>query len=379
MLDQSGVLGGAELSLLEIMKHLRESADVVLFDDGPFRAALDDAGVHVDVVGQRALAGVHKQGGVSPRAAGSLLALVREVARRARDADVIYANTQRAMVVGALAGRLARKPVVWHLRDIVSDAHFGPKQRLAIKQCARLGVTRVIANSDASARAFLELTGFERRAVQVVFNGISAEPFVALEPVRPAALRVRFGLPADAWIVGSFSRLAHWKGQHVLLEAARLYPDMHVALVGAPLFGEDEYAAELRGFVALHGLGERVHFLGFQRDVAACMKAVDVVAHTSITPEPFGRVIVEGMLAKRPVVAARAGGVVEIVDDDVNGLLCEPGDAHALADALAALRTDAVLCGRLVANGYDTAVNRFGTQIYVEQVERILVETARRR
>ncbi|WP_143294427.1 glycosyltransferase, partial [Burkholderia pseudomallei] len=98
-----------------------------------------------------------------------------------------------------------------------------------------------------------------------------------------------------------------------------------------------------------------------------------------ITPEPFGRVIVEGMLAKRPVVAARAGGVVEIVDDDVNGLLCEPGDAHALADALAALRTDAVLCGRLVANGYDTAVNRFGTQIYVEQVERILVETARRR
>lgn len=279
MLDQSGVLGGAELSLLEIMKHLRESADVVLFDDGPFRAALDDAGVHVDVVGQRALAGVHKQGGVSLRAAGSLLALVREVARRARDADVIYANTQRAMVVGALAGRLARKPVVWHLRDIVSDAHFGPKQRLAIKQCARLGVTRVIANSDASARAFLELTGFERRAVQVVFNGISAEPFVALEPVRPAALRVRFGLPADAWIVGSFSRLAHWKGQHVLLEAARLYPDMHVALVGAPLFGEDEYAAELRGFVALHGLGERVHFLGFQRDVAACMKAVDVVAH----------------------------------------------------------------------------------------------------
>ncbi|AOJ06454.1 glycosyltransferase family 4 protein [Burkholderia mayonis] len=379
VLDQSGVLGGAELSLLEIMKHLRDSADVVLFDDGPFRAALDEAGVHVDVVGQRALAGVHKQGGVSLRAAGSLLALVREVARRARDADVIYANTQRAMVVGALAGRLARKPVVWHLRDIVSEAHFGSKQRLAIKHCARLGVTRVIANSDASAQAFLALTDFDRRAVQVVFNGISAEPFVALEPVRQAALRMRFGLPADAWIVGSFSRLAHWKGQHVLLEAARLYPDMHVALVGAPLFGEDEYAAELRGFVALHGLGERVHFLGFQRDVAACMKAVDVVAHTSITPEPFGRVIVEGMLAKRPVVAARAGGVVEIIDDDVNGLLCEPGDAHALADALAALRTDAVLCERLVANGYDTAVSRFGTQTYVEQVERILVGTARRR
>nr|WP_102720075.1 MULTISPECIES: glycosyltransferase family 4 protein [unclassified Burkholderia] len=379
VLDQAGVLGGAELSLLEAMMQLRDAADVVLFGDGPFRDALIEASVRVEVVGERALAGVRKQGGMSLRTAGSLLALVRDIARRARGFDVIYANTQRAMVVGAIAGRLARKPVVWHLRDIVSQAHFGPKQRAAIRYCARFGVTRVIANSEASAQAFVALSGFDRDAVQVVFNGISAEPFVKLEPVRQAALRVRFGLPRDAWIVGSFSRLAHWKGQHVLLEAARLYRDMHVALVGAPLFGEDDYAAWLNEYVVEHGLAERVHFLGFQRDIPACMKAVDVVAHTSIMPEPFGRVIVEGMLAKRPVVAARAGGVLEIVDDDVNGLLCEPGDAHALADALAALRTDAVLCNRLVRNGYETALNRFGVRRYVEQVERMLVETAQRR
>ncbi len=63
-------------------------------------------------------------------------------------------------------------------------------------------------------------------------------------------------------------------------------------------------------------------------------------SHTSITPEPFGRVIVEGMLAQRPVVAARAGGVLEIVEDGENGVLCTPGDAHALADVLAELRCD---------------------------------------
>ncbi|MBC8838111.1 hypothetical protein IAI14_31465, partial [Escherichia coli] len=68
-----------------------------------------------------------------------LVRLVRDVARRARRAEVIYANTQRAMVVAALAGRLARKPVVWHLRDIVSTDHFGSKQLLAIKYCARFG------------------------------------------------------------------------------------------------------------------------------------------------------------------------------------------------------------------------------------------------
>ncbi|KFG93594.1 glycosyl transferase family 1 [Burkholderia paludis] len=377
VLDQSGVLGGAELSLLEIMKHMRAHADVLLFDDGPFRAALDEIGARVDVVEQGALAGVRKQGGVSAGALRQLVRLVRDVARRARRAEVIYANTQRAMVVAALAGRLARKPVVWHLRDIVSTDHFGGKQLLAIKYCARLGVTRVIANSDASAQAFRALTGFTPQHVDVVFNGISAEPFDALDGVGQAALRARLGLPAEAWLVGSFSRLARWKGQHVLLEAAARHPDMHVVLVGAPLFGEDAYAAQLHEIVARHGMAARVHFLGFQRDVAACMTAVDVVAHTSITPEPFGRVIVEGMLARRPVVAARAGGVVEIVEHGDNGLLCEPGDVAALADALHALKRDGALRERLVASGRATAVRRFGTETCVERVGKILADTAK--
>ncbi|MGE8330948.1 MAG: glycosyltransferase, partial [Paraburkholderia nemoris] len=82
--------------------------------------------------------------------------------------------------------------------------------------------------------------------------------------------------------------------------------------------------------------------------------------------------IVEGMLAQRPVVAARAGGVLEIVDDYENGVLCTPGDAHGLADALAELRSNDELRNRLVRNGYQTALSRFGTAAYVEGVERIL-------
>jgi len=373
-IDQSGVLGGAELSLLEIVKALRARIEVVLFDDGPFRTALDTAGVNVRVLDSGALREVRKQGGTPPlgQALKGVAALVRATAARARHADVIYANTQRAMVIGALAGRLARRPVVWHLRDIVSAEHFGRKQLRIIKWCAKLGLAHVIANSAASARAFADLTGFDEKQIDVVFNGIAAAPFDALRNVPVATLRARLKLPQDAYLVGSFSRLARWKGQHVLLEAMVLNPHMHAVLVGAPLFGEDPYEVELRAFVANHGLGDRVHFLGFQHDIAACMCAVDAVAHTSITPEPFGRVIVEGMLAQRPVVAARAGGVLEIVEDGVNGVLCEPGDAHGLADVLAELRSNTALRERLVRNGYQTAIARFGTAAYVAGVERIL-------
>jgi glycosyltransferase involved in cell wall biosynthesis len=377
-IDQSGVMGGAELSLLEIVKALKARVQVVLFDDGPFRVALRREGVAVDVLDPGAIREVRKQGGTPPLAktVKGVASLVRATVAHARQSDVIYANTQRAMVIGALAGRLARRPVVWHLRDIVSAEHFGSRQLAIIKWCAKFGLAHVIANSAASARAFAELTQFGDKRIDVVFNGISGAPFNALRDVPQSVLRARLKLPQDAFLVGSFSRLAQWKGQHVLLEAMVLNPHMHAVLVGAPLFGEDAYEAKLHAFVAAHGLGDRVHFLGFQDDVAACMCAVDVVAHTSITPEPFGRVIVEGMLAQRPVVASRAGGVTEIIEDGVNGVMCTPGDAHALADTLAELRSDQALRDRLVARGYQTAVRRFGTQAYVDGVERILAHVA---
>ncbi|WP_144107843.1 glycosyltransferase family 4 protein [Paraburkholderia sp. BCC1886] len=378
--DQSGVLGGAELSLLEIVKALRSRIEVVLFDDGPFRTALARAGVEVNVLDAGALRHVRKQGGSLPKAQAlkGLLSLVRATARRARAVDVIYANTQRAMVIGAIAGKLARRPVVWHLRDIVSPEHFGGKQLAIIKWCAKLGLTHVIANSGASARAFADLTRFDSQRIDVVFNGISAAPFDALRSVPQSTLRERLNLPRDAFLVGSFSRLARWKGQHVLLEAMVLNPQMHAVLVGAALFGEDQYEIELHAFVAAHQLGERVHFLGFQHDIPACMRAVDAVVHTSITPEPFGRVIVEGMLALRPVVAARAGGVLEIIDDGENGVLCTPGDAEGLAAVLAELRSNGALRDKLIGNGYRTALSRFGTTSYVESVERILKRVAGR-
>ncbi|MEM5325892.1 glycosyltransferase family 4 protein [Paraburkholderia sp. JHI2823] len=379
-IDQSGVLGGAELSLLEVVKGLRSRVDVLLFNDGPFREALDKAGARVEVLDSGALSNVRRDGGAAPRLGvlAGIAALVRETRRRARKADVLYANTQRAMVIGVLAGKLARKPVVWHLRDIVSAEHFGRVQRAVIKVCAKLGLAHVIANSHASAKVFSQLTRFDAKRIDVVHNGVDDSPFRALARVPQVQLRAQIGLPEDAFLVGAFSRLARWKGQHVLLEALLEEPRAHAVFVGAPLFGEDAYAAELRAFVEANGLQERVHFLGFRHDIAACMRAVDVVAHTSITPEPFGRVVVEGMLAQRPVVASRDGGVTEIVEHGESGWLCAPGDAGELAAAIAKLHDDVALREGLAVRGLAVARERFGRQRYVDAVERVLDDVAAR-
>jgi glycosyltransferase involved in cell wall biosynthesis len=89
------------------------------------------------------------------------------------------------------------------------------------------------------------------------------------------------------------------------------------------------------------------------------MKAVDIVVHTSVEPEPFGRVIVEGMLAERPVIATVGGGVREIIADGVNGLLVPPNDPAALAAAIRALAADPEEARRLAAKGRERARQSF--------------------
>jgi len=153
-------------------------------------------------------------------------------------------------------------------------------------------------------------------------------------------------------------RLTPWKGQHVLLEAmARAFPDgpEQAWLVGDAMFGETGYADRLRGLVTSLGLTGRVELRGFRQDVWPELAAVDVVVHASITPEPFGQVVIEGMAAGRPVVAANAGGPAEIVTDGVDGLLVPPDDVDALAAALRRLRDDGGLRDRLAAAGVATA------------------------
>ncbi|WP_347555477.1 glycosyltransferase family 4 protein [Robbsia sp. KACC 23696] len=370
VLDQSGVMGGAELSLLEVCKRIRSACNVVLFTDGPFRERLQEAGVAVSILGDSTLNNMKKDGGraLSFGTVKSALNLSWQLVKQARSRRLVYANTQKAMVIGAVVGFLARRPVVWHLRDIVSPDHFGADRLRVIQWCSKLFLTHVIANSKASADAWLALTKLPRDRVSVVYNGIDAAPFDVVNATPRAELRARFGLPADAFLVGTFSRLAQWKGQHVLLDAIAKTPNAHAVLVGAALFGEDAYEAQLKAQAQKLGIAHRVHFLGFQRDVPAAMSAMDVIAHTSIAPEPFGRVIVEAMLARRPIVAAAAGGALEIITPEQDGILIEPNRADLLAEQIEKLRTTPEVAHGLIERGYASARARFDPDVYCHNV-----------
>lgn len=374
--DHAAVLGGAELSLLDIAEAHRDHAEVALFEDGPFRAALEQRGVTVTILGDGSALRSIKKGSVVPgaRALLGVLSTARRLRSLARGAAVLYTNSPKSMIVSAFATVGAATPVIWHLRDILGVEHFSRVNRSIAIMLANRRVFRVIANSQATADAFVAAGGDANR-VRVVHNGIDAVPFDALAPTARHDMRASLGIPPDAFVAGSFSRLHPWKGQHVLLDALERLPGVQALVVGGALFsGDDAYEATLRKRAEGPALSGRVHLLGARSDVPALMAACDVIVHASVLPEPFGRVLVEAMLARRPVIATDAGGVREVVRRDVTGMLVPPGDSVALADAIARIRAEPALASSLVAAGASDARARFSRPAMLRGVAAVLDE-----
>ncbi len=423
--DQSGQLGGAELCMADIAASFLPDAQALLLADGPFAEALRLREIAVDVLPlPGALARASKQSrpksiiidetsgstgvspvsptnsaGIAPRqtgetpvlpdgtfrrrskqsggtsfllAAPATLAFLLRLQAHLRRADVLYFNTAKALLFGCVANIIARKPAIFHLHDLWTEDHFSARNIRLLVAAANC-MDQVIANSRASADAFRRAGG--TAPVQVIPNGFDAAPFDAVSEETIRSLRARWN-PQGGPVAAVFGRLARWKGQRVLIEAAQRIPNLTVWVVGEAFFTEDDaaYAEELRE--AACPLGPRVQFLGFQPDVPSLMRAADLIVHTSTAAEPFGRVVVEGMLARKPVIATSAGGPGEILADGISGILVPPADVDAMADAMAKVINDPALAARLGATARERAVSDYSLERVCRET-RAVVESLR--
>lgn len=380
-IDHAGVLGGAELYLLDVARPFNESSHVVLFEDGPFVARLREANISVEVLSApSAFLDVKKSGAARATVAAlpGLVSLAVQVARRATDYHVLFANSQKSLLVAGLAGALAGRPVVWNLHDLLTADHFSRVNRTIAVLFANYCTNRVIVNSRATREAFSR-SGGHKEKTEIVYNGIDPAPFDQIDTGRVSLLRRGLNVPDRAPLVGLFGRLAPWKGQHVLIDALPMVPETHALLVGDALFrGDASYEVALRRRAKHRGVSDRVHFLGFRSDIPHLMRLVDIVLHTSVAPEPFGRVIVEGMLAAKPVIATRGGGATEVVREPDTGILIPGDEPNVLAEAIQATLNAPDRAEAMGRAAREYAKERFGIQQMQSTVRRIIVETARR-
>ncbi|MGA2319339.1 MAG: glycosyltransferase family 4 protein [Solirubrobacteraceae bacterium] len=334
-LDHVARLSGGEIALLRVLPHLRGvNAHVVLGEEGPFADRLQQEGISVEVLGIAASArdvrrDTVRVGGTSPAALLQTLAYVVRLALRLRKLrpDLVHTNSLKAGVYGSLAAKAAGVPVVWHVRDRISEDYLPRPAVRLVRSLIRHLADGIIANSSATLET---VRGGDRELSWVIPASVEASPY----PRSPSGKPTTFGM---------LGRIAPWKGQDLFLRAfAAAFPDgdERAVVVGTPMFGEQAYEQELHELVSRLGLTDRVEFRGFREDIWPELASFHVLVHASVIPEPFGTVVLEGMAAGLAVIAPDEGGPAAVIADGETGRLFRSRDQDSLTDAMRGLSED---------------------------------------
>ena len=365
-------LNGAERMLLSVLRELDRrtfTPYLVVPRSGPLLIEAEEAGVPTAVVPMKWWLTDQRRAWKQPlawlwnlRAVFRLKKLIGE-----KDVSLVCSNSAAALG-GALAARLARRPHVWVIHEILSDerpllSYFFGNKRLVRTICR--WSRRVVVNSLASARAFQGVG-----SVDVVYNGVSLPPGGRS---RDSGLGQRLGLKRGDRVVGVVGKIAPEKGQLELVRAVglagRRLKGLKLLIVGA--------AADPRTMASLHreiqglGLEDRVVLAGYVEDVFSALRLMDALVSASRV-ESFGRTAIEAMAAGIPVLAVRTGGLPEVIQHGKNGFLVESGSPEFLAAAIEKFYTlKKAGVAAVVRAGRRTVAERFRIEPQVRKLERI--------
>jgi glycosyltransferase involved in cell wall biosynthesis len=379
-LSASDQLGGAENSLLEILACLREagrgwSLHLVVPGGGPLGSRAAALGIPTTLAPfPPSFARFGDWGGgqaqgnrlelwlrfAAAAPAATAYAVRLRFLLRALTPDVIHANGFKMHVLTVLA-RPPRTPVIWHVHDYVRNR---PVAARLLRWQARQGVMALV-NSDSVGSDLKPVCGPTFR-IRRIYNAVDLDRFSPQGPrLDLDALSGLPPAPPGTVRIGLVGTLGRWKGHGAFFRALSLIPAalrVRGYVVGGPIYhtnGSQYTIEQLRRLAGDSGVLQNVGFTGFVHDVPSTLRALDIVVHASIQPEPFGLAIVEAMACGRAVIAAQAGGAAEIFRDGVDALGHPPGDAGALAHRITELVADEDLRHRLGNAGRATAERYF--------------------
>ena len=339
-----GTVGGSYFSLLYLVANLerqRYEPVVVFAADTPLLPRFHAAGVRTLI---RPMPAAVRLPGAPGRLAAKGLnfwrGLVLEPLRlaallRRERVDLVHLNNSIIrnhpwMVAAYFAG----VPCITHERGI--NQRFPMRARILARRL------QSIICISAAVRENFHARGLGKLRLVTIHNGLDP---ASMCPTRPeSAIRQELGVGPQQRLVGMIGNLRRWKGQDVVVRAVGLlrdeFPDLVCVLVGDSSPSDAAYRQEVDSLIDAWRLQGRVIITGYRDDVASYVAPLEIQIHASVSPEPFGRVLLEGMALSKPLVASGGGAVPEIVVDGQTGLLCEPGSPESFATALRSLLTD---------------------------------------
>jgi glycosyltransferase involved in cell wall biosynthesis len=289
--------------------------------------------------------------------------------------DIVHTHTAKAGTLGRLAARWCRVPAVVHTyHGHVLQGYFSPpKVRLfvAIERWLGRRTDMLLAVSDRVRHELLELGIGRPDRFHVLPLGLDLDGLLGAE-ARRGEFKRELGFTRGDFLVGIVARLVPIKAHQVFLRAATLLAG-RVPRARFVVVGDGERRGELETSARALGLGERVRFVGWRRDLDRVYADLDVVVLTSRN-EGSPVSLIEAMAAGRPVVATRVGGVPDLVDDGVNGVLVEVDDAEAIARAVETFAADAERGRAMGGAGRKRVYPAFSAARLIGDVDRLYQE-----
>jgi len=174
----------------------------------------------------------------------------------------------------------------------------------------------------------------------VIYNAIDIDEFRSRVTKDRLRICEEFGIEDTVPLIGLVANFQEWKGQLTVVNAMHMlrqkHEDVFCLLIGAvSIFKQDrEYFDTITNEIKSKGLGRNIITTGYRKDIPDLINSLDILVHSSIEPEPFGRVLLEGMCLQKAVIATDIGGPREIIENGVSGILVPPNDPNALSDKI---------------------------------------------
>lgn len=281
-------------------------------------------------------------------------------------------------ILSRLAGWISGVPVINHNHCpefINLNSFIGGLQLMLLWITSRLLCGRIIAVSEFVKREIIK-QGASADKVTVIYNGINLDNSGRKES--RIKIRSEFGLKENQPIIAEVGRLSNDKGQHILIQSApyvvEKFPDVVFMIVGEDLGKKDEYRRELEAMAAELGMKDKTIFTGYRPDIMDLMEAFDLFVLPSVFTEGLPVVIMEAMLAKKPVIAASVGGSPEIVINARTGTLVPPADPEKLAEAIIYHLSNPDISRQMAGNGYELLKQRFSLKQMLDKTMDIYQE-----
>jgi lipopolysaccharide heptosyltransferase II len=338
-------VGGVERGTVDLATHLVKAGHkaVVISNGGELVQDLISAGA------------VHYQLPVHRKSIFTIIAMIPKIFEIIikEKIDIVHARSRIPAWSAFFASRKARCV-------FITTCH-GYYKKHVFSQCMGWG-KRVIVPSNVIARHMIEDFNVPRDRIRLIPRSVAVEKFKFTDPQKKR--RKEFN-------VGIIGRLTPIKGHldfiKAMHKASRSVKDLKIWIVGDAPASKDGYKEQIKVMTRRLGLWHCTEFLGTQKDIPEIVSHLDLLVLATTTQEAFGRVIIEAQAAGVPVIATAVGGVVDIIEDGVTGLLVPPGDPQSMADATVKIFKDPGLASRIAAAAYEKVKDRYTVELMVNK------------